>query len=44
MLSKRMMTAAAALCISAMLAYLFVYAEADVAGVEAQETPAAAAQ
>jgi hypothetical protein len=44
MLSNKMMTVAAAVCVFAMLAYLFVFAEADVAGVEAQETPAAGAQ
>lgn len=42
--SKRMMTFAALICVAAMLAYLFVFAEADVAGVEAQENPAAATQ
>lgn len=35
MLSKRMMIVAAAICVLAMLAYLFAFAEADVAGVEA---------
>lgn len=38
MLSNKMMTVAAALCVFAMLAYLFVFAEADVAGVDAPET------
>jgi hypothetical protein len=44
MLSKNMMLVAAALCVTAMLAYLFVFAEADVAGVEAQSTVPAATQ
>jgi hypothetical protein len=44
MLSKTTTMAAAAICVFAMLAYLFVFAEADVAGVEAQSTPAAASQ
>ena len=44
MLSKPMMVVAAALCVAAMLAYLFVFAEADVAGVEAQGTVPAANQ
>jgi hypothetical protein len=44
MLSNKMMTVAATLCVFAMLAYLFVFAEADVAGVENQITPAAGVQ
>lgn len=32
--TKRMMTFAAAICVFAMLAYLFVFAEADVASIE----------
>ncbi len=42
--TKRMMTFAAIICVFAMLAYLFVFAEADVAGVEAQENGQATAQ
>ena len=42
--TTRMMTFAAAICVFAMLAYLFVFAEADVAGVEAPNTTPAATQ
>lgn len=42
--SKHFLMFGAAICVAAMLAYLFVFAEADVAGVEAQNPPAAAAQ
>jgi hypothetical protein len=42
--TKRMMTFAAVLCVFAMLAYLFVFAEATVVDVEAPDTTPAANQ
>jgi hypothetical protein len=39
-----MMTFAAVICVFAMLAYLFVFADATVVGVEQQSTTPAATQ
>ena len=42
--TKHFLMFGAAICVAAMLAYLFVFAEADVAGVQSTENPAATTQ